>query len=128
MEGSGVYRDHASLIGQSDQLGHGSRSHLLHDPPPMHLDRLLADAKVGGNLLVQPPGDDEGKDLSLPRSLGLDAVVNVRGDGLLPSILKGLDRRPLDGSQELTVIDGLGEKIDSPALHGLDAARDIGVA
>jgi hypothetical protein len=31
MEESGFYCDHASLIGQPDQLGYGSRPHLLHD-------------------------------------------------------------------------------------------------
>src|SRR6266849_2753959 len=77
VEESGFYRDHASLIGQPDQLGYGSRSHLLHDPTSMHLDRLLTDAKVSGNLLVQPPGDDEREDLSLPRSQGLDGAGDI---------------------------------------------------
>jgi hypothetical protein len=63
-----LYRDYASLIGQPDQLGYGSRPHLLHDSTPMDLDRLLADAKVSGYVLVQPPGDDASEDLSLPRS------------------------------------------------------------
>lgn len=49
VEESGFYRDYASLIGQPDSLGYGSRSHLLHDPTAMHLDRLLVDAKVSCN-------------------------------------------------------------------------------
>src|ERR1700682_692827 len=65
MEESGCYCDHASLTGQPDQLGYGSRPHLLHDPNPMHPDRLLADDQISGNVLVQPPGDGDYENVSL---------------------------------------------------------------
>src|SRR5260370_2860231 len=45
-------RDHARLAGEPDQLREGAGPRLLHEPGPMHLDRLFAHAERGPDLFV----------------------------------------------------------------------------
>src|SRR5262249_42153130 len=48
--------------GHPDQVGHGVGAHLFHHAGSVHLHRLLADAELPGDLLVEPAGDDELED------------------------------------------------------------------
>src|SRR6266850_1007937 len=54
---SGFCDDDAEAVGQSNELGDRARPHLVHDAGAVHLDRLLDDAKLGRDLLVQHAGD-----------------------------------------------------------------------
>src|SRR6267142_1704060 len=53
------------LFDHPHQLGERGRAHLLHDVAAMNLDRDLADAQLGGNLLVEQASDDQGQHLTL---------------------------------------------------------------
>ena len=50
---------------QPDEVGEGCRFHLLHDAGAVHLDRLLRNAEVVGDLLVEPSAHDPVEYLSL---------------------------------------------------------------
>jgi hypothetical protein len=55
------------------------------------------------------------------------SLLDLRGAALGAPILHVLRHRPLNGVQQVLGLEGLGEKIDRPALHGLDAHRDVDV-
>src|SRR3984893_7681292 len=92
-------RDHARLAGEPDQLREGAGPHLLHDPGPMHLDRLLADVEFGPDLLVQHAGHHQGEDSGLSRGQGLDATLNLHQPGQLPPVRLGPGHRLPDRPQ-----------------------------
>src|SRR5262249_25539658 len=60
----GVDRD-AEPFGHPDQVRQRTRRHLLHHPGAMDLDRLLADAQLPGDLLVDQAGGDQREHLAL---------------------------------------------------------------
>jgi hypothetical protein len=43
---------------EADEIGDRANAHFPHHPPAMDVDSFLHGAEFGGNLLVQPPGND----------------------------------------------------------------------
>src|SRR2546426_3927867 len=82
---------------EPNQLGRRSGAHLLQDPGAVHLDRLLANAERGRNLLVQHSGHDEGEHLGLARGQRFDAPPDFRDARLFAQILYVLRHGPLNG-------------------------------
>src|SRR3989442_11383693 len=66
-ERSGPRDDHADVSSEPNQLGHRPRPHLVQDAGSVHLDSLLYNPELRGNLLVLHAGDDDGEHPPLPR-------------------------------------------------------------
>src|SRR5262245_35288405 len=67
----------SELLGHPDEIGDGARLHLLHDAAPVDLDRLLGDAEIPRDLLVELAGDDVEENLALARGEGVEAVLEL---------------------------------------------------
>src|SRR2546422_11421885 len=61
---------------EAGQVGRGVHVQLAHDAPAVRLDRALADAELGGDVLVGEPAHGEIEDLAL--ALGEPAQRRVR--------------------------------------------------
>src|ERR1700730_17744714 len=111
-----------------NQLDDGPGLHLPHDAGPVNLDRLLDDSELCGNLLVESPRHDLFKHLPLA---GCQRVQPFRNR--VPRTPCGAPGRVdperfFYSGQQLTVIDGLREKVDGSCLHRANGLRDITIA
>src|SRR5580700_10623129 len=61
-----------------DQLGQRLCAHFIHNAAAMNLDRDLADAQIGGDLLVKQAGDNQTHYFSLARCQRFETLAQFR--------------------------------------------------
>src|ERR1700680_2811909 len=78
----------------SDQIGHRSRAHFLHNVTAMHLHGDLAKLEFGCDLLADQPARDESHNFALARGQQLEMRLQV-GDYMLmlPALSIPVERR-----------------------------------
>src|SRR5262245_19997295 len=128
LPGTRLPRRDPETAGRSHQVSQRLGAELLHHVVAMHLHGDIADADLGGGLLVHQAGADQLHDLLLTRTERVEAGTQVLGFPfvLAPSAI-ALDGHS-DRVQEILLPDRLGEELDRSGLHGLDAHRDVAVA
>src|ERR1700730_3506863 len=119
---------HPPGTGQPDELSERAGPHLLHDTGAVHLDRLLRDAELGPDLLVQHPGHHEREDLRFAWGQRRNAILHLRDSALFSLFFERPGHRLRDGGQERSLVQWLRQEVDRPALHRLDAGPDVTVA
>jgi hypothetical protein len=67
------------LLGQTNQFRYGMESELPHQPAPVKLHGLQADAQASGDLLVEHAGGDEKEYLALPGLQGAQELPDPAG-------------------------------------------------
>jgi hypothetical protein len=93
----------------------------------MHFDGVLAGAEVAGNLLVELAGNDMFHHLALARREACEPLLELGHFGR-PFVLFGSAlQRSSHGTQEVGIVDRLGEEIHRAGLDSLHAHRDVAV-
>src|ERR1700737_2257435 len=94
----------------------------------MVLDRALADAEVGGNVLAGMAGEHQFHDLALAWGQTVEArrrhFLPNRQFGRIPGVFQGT----LDAGEQFVATDRLLDEIRSPGPHGLDCHWHVALA
>src|ERR1700722_3537726 len=111
-------RRDAERFCHSDQIGHRSRAHFLHQVTAMHLHGDLAKLEFGCDLLAHQPARDESHNFALARGQQLEMRLQL-GDHMLmlAALLITLDRS-CDGIQKILVAKRLSKEVDGASFHG----------
>src|SRR4051812_46221252 len=130
---SGLVRSPAGLrnperLGLANEVGERPDPHLAHDVPAVDLDRDLAEADQGGDLLVHQAGGDVAHYLALARRQGLVLGADVLlGRGFGPVLRIAFERRG-HCIEHVLVAKWLGEEINGASLHGTHRHRYVPMA
>ena len=115
-------------VRHAGQIGQRGRLHLAYDVAAMDFDGDLADAHVGGNLLVEATGHDMRHDLALALAQTLEPHPQSC-DRLLVFEQGAVARQTLlDRVQDFLIAERLRQELDRAALHRLNRHRHVGVA
>jgi hypothetical protein len=111
-----------------DQLRHGLRIHLFHDPGAVDLNGALADAELARNDFIRCPFRHEVENLPFASRKCLEACPH----GVMPTQLLAngavTRERFLYAIEQLVLAERLLEKIERAMLHGFDGHRDVAVS
>jgi len=111
-----------------DELCEVLRTHLLHNVPAMRFDRVLAEAELGRNLLIEFASCDTRHDLNLTVREPIAPLAEERKFGASgPSLaiaLKGL----ADGHEQIFTVNWFWQEFKGTGFHGTHGHRDVAVA
>ena len=116
------------LVGEADELRDAAGLHFPHDLAAMHLDGHLADPELAGDLLVEPPGDDQRHHLALARGQRLEAGAQFGQPHLAGAAGAVLFERRADRVEQILVAERLGQELDGAGLHRPHRHRDVAIA
>src|SRR5687768_13341909 len=122
----GAARD-PELFGRAHEVDDRFRPHLAHDLTAVHLYGDHAQAELGGDLLVQPPGDYPPEDFALPLRERAVARLRIGEPGRLAASLPIALDRGVHGIEQRLLVEGLGEELHGARLHGAHRHRNVAV-
>src|SRR5262249_6373249 len=94
----------------------------------MDLDRVLADAELTPDLLVQQPRHEQLHHLPFARREGRVTIPDHPHSRFLVKRKATAFESLSDGGQQQVISEGLREKLDSPRLHCLDSRVQVKTA
>src|SRR5204862_5455371 len=100
----------------------------LHRMAPMNLDRLLRNAQLTGDLLVEHPGDHEPQHVALARGQSGEAPLDHNALGSFSPALPAAGEAALHAGEKLRGAEGLLQAVHGPLLHRTDTRGHVAVA
>src|SRR5258707_1724184 len=115
-------------LGEDHELRHGCRTHLLHNAPAMDLDRPFGCAELQSNLFVEHAGNYAFEHVKLAWCERGQSITHLLALQALEPLLGPSLESPLDGTQEIFVLEGFRQIIDCAGFHRLHTSRHAGTA
>src|SRR5262252_9068829 len=114
-----LLRQQLEFIGNPTQLCQRSEPHLAHHVEAMNLDRTLADAHIGGNLLVEPPPRYLGEYAEFTGREGLESGPESAQRFMLLAPGTIASEPEIDCVEKVLVAERLREELDGAPFHRL---------
>src|ERR1700722_9617441 len=108
-----------------NQVGQRVCLHLLHRPAAVNLYCVFCGSDLSRDLLVEHACDHHSDDLTLSGAQRVEAFAQHCELRLLLASHPVPSQSRMNGIQEILVVEGLGEKLHGPRLHGSYRHRDV---
>src|SRR5262245_52187884 len=113
------------LRGEADQVGHGAHAQLAHHAAAMDLDGLFHCPELMRDLLVQPAGNHVREYLALARRERRQPLAQHGELAMMAARRRIPVCRARHRSEQLPVVERLGQEVDGACLHGAHARRNV---